>query len=312
MYGLGLIGEETAGSGYRSYHFDFRGSTVALTNEREEVVERFGYGPYGELVAGETSVTPFLFNGRYGVITDPNGLYFMRARFYSPEIKRFVNRDVLLGEVGEGQSLNRFAFVSGRPISLVDPFGLSAEDIFYGGLTGFIGFMAGAAIGGAITAMLPLSAPAMTAIAIVAAGTGGFMAGVNLWKVLVQQNYWTYEKLSPSEVDSRIGHVFVDLVMFGAGGTWFRIGCRDPKRLADWEFLKLPPAKRWKYEQDLSYTPDFEKIQHLSPGERNLRFNPFSFWGASRHVFTGPGLMGRYAWPMGIVGMEAGGDCILH
>ncbi|NJO16767.1 MAG: hypothetical protein HC877_13780 [Thioploca sp.] len=75
---------------------------MALTNERGEVVERFGYGPYGELVAGETSVTPLLFNGRYGVMTDPNGLYFMRARFYSPEIKRFVNQDVLVGNVGRG------------------------------------------------------------------------------------------------------------------------------------------------------------------------------------------------------------------
>jgi RHS repeat-associated protein len=129
VYGLGLIGEETEGSGYRSYHFDFRGSTVALTNERGEVVERFGYGPYGELLAGEVSTTPFLFNGRFGVITDPNGLYFMRARFYSPEIKRFVNQDVLVGDVEEGQSLNRYVFVSGRPVSLVDPFGLAQKDL---------------------------------------------------------------------------------------------------------------------------------------------------------------------------------------
>ncbi|NJO16765.1 MAG: RHS repeat-associated core domain-containing protein [Thioploca sp.] len=122
VYGLGLIGEEGE-ERYRSYHFDFRGSTVALTNERGEVVERFGYGPYGELVAGEASVTPFLFNGRFGVMTDPNGLYFMRARYYSPEIKRFVNLDVLLGEVGEGQGLNRFAYGIGNPINYIDPEG---------------------------------------------------------------------------------------------------------------------------------------------------------------------------------------------
>ena len=59
------------------------------------------------------------------MMSDGNGLYYMRARFYSPEIRRFVNRDVLLGDVGDGQSLNRFAFVTGRPVSFVDPFGLS-------------------------------------------------------------------------------------------------------------------------------------------------------------------------------------------
>ncbi len=61
-------------------------------------------------------------------MTDGNGLLYMRARFYSPEIRRFVNRDVLLGGVVEGQTLNRFAFVNGRPVKLVDPFGLSGEE----------------------------------------------------------------------------------------------------------------------------------------------------------------------------------------
>ncbi len=48
----------------------------------------------------------------------------MRARFYSAEMKRFVNQDILLGNIMEGQTLNRYAFVTGRPVSLVDPFGL--------------------------------------------------------------------------------------------------------------------------------------------------------------------------------------------
>ncbi len=100
----------------------------------------------GELVSGDATQTPFLFNGLYGVMTDDNGLYYMRARFYSPEIKRFVNQDILLGNIVEGQTLNRFAFVTGNPVSFVDPFGLFADyiwdipvigyDIYYGITTG--------------------------------------------------------------------------------------------------------------------------------------------------------------------------------
>jgi len=63
VYGLGLIGEEKDGEEYRSYHFDFRGSTVALTDEIGQVTQRFQYAPYGELVNGDASQTPFLFNG---------------------------------------------------------------------------------------------------------------------------------------------------------------------------------------------------------------------------------------------------------
>jgi RHS repeat-associated protein len=124
VYGLGLIGQETGGE-YTSYHFDFRGSTVALTDETAQVTERFQYSPYGLLLSGDTSKTPFLFNGMYGVMTDSNGLYYMRARFYSPEIRRFVNQDILLGEITDGQTLNRYAYVTGQPINYIDPFGLA-------------------------------------------------------------------------------------------------------------------------------------------------------------------------------------------
>jgi RHS repeat-associated protein len=128
VYGLGLIGQESNGE-YLSYHFDLRGSTVALTDKNAQVVERFQYSPYGLLMGGDSSITPFLFNGMYGVMTDGNGLYYMRARFYSPEIRRFVNQDVLLGHIVEGQTLNRYAYVTGRPGSLGDPFGLETTVI---------------------------------------------------------------------------------------------------------------------------------------------------------------------------------------
>ncbi|KHL91108.1 hypothetical protein QW71_36605, partial [Paenibacillus sp. IHB B 3415] len=70
---------------------------------------------------------PFRYNGRDGVMTDENGLYNMRARYYNPDIKRFVNRDVVTGTITDAQTLNRYAYVNGNPISYVDPFGLSRD-----------------------------------------------------------------------------------------------------------------------------------------------------------------------------------------
>ena len=67
----------------------------------------------------------FLYNGEYGVAADANGLYYMRARYYNPEIKRFINQDVIIGEIANTPSMNRYAYVQGNPISYVDPFGLS-------------------------------------------------------------------------------------------------------------------------------------------------------------------------------------------
>ena len=43
----------------------------------------------------------------------------MRARYYNPQIKRFINRDIIDGSITDSQSLNKYSYVQGNPISLV-------------------------------------------------------------------------------------------------------------------------------------------------------------------------------------------------
>ena len=127
VYGLGLIGEEQAGS-FKTYHFDYRGSTVAITNASGVITDTFEYDTYGRLTArtGTTAVI-FGYNGRDGVITDDNGLLYMRARYYSTYMRRFINADIVAGDISDAITLNRFAYANGNPVSNVDPFGLSPE-----------------------------------------------------------------------------------------------------------------------------------------------------------------------------------------
>ena len=82
------------------------------------------YTPTGELVwrDGESD-TPFLYCGEYGVQTDGNGLLYMRARYYSPEIGRFLSEDSVVGSLSITGSLNRYAYCGGNPVSYVDPTG---------------------------------------------------------------------------------------------------------------------------------------------------------------------------------------------
>ena len=128
VYGLGLIGEEKQGC-FKTYHFDYRGSTVAITNESGCITDTFEYDTYGKLIfrTGSTFVI-FGYNGRDGVVTDRNGLIYMRARYYSPEHRRFVNADIVKGEITNAITLNRYAYANGNPVSNVDPFGLVVDE----------------------------------------------------------------------------------------------------------------------------------------------------------------------------------------
>ncbi len=128
VYGRGLIGEQT-GSAFKTYHFDCRGSSVAITDANGNITDTFAYDTYGNLASRTgTSKIIFLYNGCDGVVTDDNGLYYMRARYYSPEMRRFVNADIVAGQISNAVTMNRFAYANGNPVSFVDPFGLAADN----------------------------------------------------------------------------------------------------------------------------------------------------------------------------------------
>ena len=118
--------KDTDGTTY--YHYNNIGSTTKLTDNNGNVIQSYEYGAYGEVLSGDTKITPFLYNGQLGVMTDNNGLYYMRARYYNVNIKRFINQDVVHGSINVSQSLNRYSYVQGNPIKLTDPFGLSPLD----------------------------------------------------------------------------------------------------------------------------------------------------------------------------------------
>jgi len=126
IYGNGLLYEIDVIGAVTSvfyYHFDVRGSTIAMTDGSGNLTDQFEYSPYGmETYHAGTSSTPFLYNGRYGVQTDNNGLLYMKARFYNPYICRFLNPD----PSGFSGGLNLYQFASGNPVCQVDPTGFGS------------------------------------------------------------------------------------------------------------------------------------------------------------------------------------------
>ncbi|MBQ8940723.1 MAG: hypothetical protein IJ062_02725, partial [Firmicutes bacterium] len=118
VYGLGLISQEK-GADYRLYHYDYRGSTTAMTTLGGAVVDIMFYDAYGNMVKRTgADDTPFLYVGKYGVETDKNGLYYMRARYYNPQIQRFINVDPIR------DGYNWYGYAYDNSVSYIDPIGL--------------------------------------------------------------------------------------------------------------------------------------------------------------------------------------------
>jgi len=121
IYGLGLLCKIDAAGDPYYYHYNFTGHTVAMTDANGDIVNRYAYTPFGVLSAKTEAVpNPFRYVGRFGVMDDDNGLLYMRARYYDPDLGRFLTKDPIGFEGG----VNLYAYAADNPVVLIDPAGL--------------------------------------------------------------------------------------------------------------------------------------------------------------------------------------------
>ena len=128
IFGLGLISRIDINGNAQYYHFDSRGSTVALTDASGQITEAYAYDPFGRPINGTISDNRFRYLGRHGVIDEENGLLYIRARYYSTLRGRFVTKDPTTGKDGDSQSLNRYIYALNNPVRLIDVSGLSPKE----------------------------------------------------------------------------------------------------------------------------------------------------------------------------------------
>jgi RHS repeat-associated protein len=97
---------------------DALGSPLALANTSGVVQSTYTYDPFGGTTAsGASSTNPSQFTGREN---DGTGLTFLRARYYSAQLQRFVSEDPL----GPAGGVNVFAYTANAPTMYTDALGL--------------------------------------------------------------------------------------------------------------------------------------------------------------------------------------------
>lgn len=84
------------------------------------------YDPYGVVrETGGTAQTDYAFTNEYM----NQGLVYLRARYYSPTVGRFLTRDPWRSDFRTPISMNKWLYVESNPVNNIDPSGfISIEE----------------------------------------------------------------------------------------------------------------------------------------------------------------------------------------
>ena len=111
------------------YHNDLAGTPLAATEANGNLLWRQGYKPYGERLDPKAPAEqqPW-FTGKAHV--EAAGLSYFGARWYDPQLGRFMGVDPRGFDEANVHSFNRYAYANNNPYRFVDPDGRVAETIF--------------------------------------------------------------------------------------------------------------------------------------------------------------------------------------
>ncbi len=109
------------GTDLRYVHQDHLTGTSLMTDSSGDSLGTIKYFPFGDCRNSTGTVdTDILFTGQR---LDGTGLYYYGARYYDPEIGRFISADPIVPDPFNPQSLNRYSYCLNNPLKYNDPSG---------------------------------------------------------------------------------------------------------------------------------------------------------------------------------------------
>ena len=127
---MNLIGAEdnilaTMRSSTESYVYtkDMRGSTINVVGSSGTAPVSYNYTDYGEteILGNQDFYNEVCYGG--GIYDETTGLYYLNARYYSPENAVFLTQDTYRGDRSRTATLNYYSYCAGNPVNYTDPSG---------------------------------------------------------------------------------------------------------------------------------------------------------------------------------------------
>ncbi|MBZ5539372.1 MAG: hypothetical protein LAN61_02515 [Acidobacteriia bacterium] len=106
------------------YDADHLGTTRTITDSSGNICYDADLTPYGQEITVHSNSCPQNYKFTGYERDQETGLDYAMFRYYNPRLGRFMSPDPLGGDVGNPQTLNRYAYVLNNPLALIDPLGL--------------------------------------------------------------------------------------------------------------------------------------------------------------------------------------------
>jgi len=151
--GIDEVFQRSDSAGARSFLTDALGSALALTDSTGTAQTQYTFEPFGNTtVSGAATTNSFAYTGRE---LDGTGLDFYRARYYNPQLQRFISEDP--AGFGSGDT-NLYSYVGNRPLDYNDPSGKNPAVVAIPVLLGAgEGVLAATGVGAAVVGLTGLA-----------------------------------------------------------------------------------------------------------------------------------------------------------
>jgi RHS repeat-associated protein len=123
LSGTGAVIGTFRGDDYHIYLKDMQGSTTNIVKEDGTLSAAYDYSDFGETteITGSGFDNEICYTG--GIYDEGTELYYLNARYYDPELGRFIRQDSYRGELNDPNQWHLYAYCANDPINYVDPSG---------------------------------------------------------------------------------------------------------------------------------------------------------------------------------------------